>query len=248
MEKTQQINSTIIDCRPEKQTSGGNWVRETRFGRWFLTTNMWYQRVLSVALFDLIRLLGDKVPKTRQILDAGCGGGLAFSLLEHNFQPETIIGVDIDRHQLSAASAAAKYCGCDVKIINGGIGDLNIPDDSIDVIFSHQLLHHVTAQAETLKEFYRILAPGGIVLISESCRPFIYSLPVRLLFRHPMQVQKSADEYVDLVKSCGFTVKENHIQTSTPWWSQQDFGVTEKLGLSHKAKEATEILMIARKP
>jgi hypothetical protein len=71
---------------------------------------------------------------------------------------------------------------------------------------------------------------------------------VRLLFRHPLQVQKTADEYVELVKSSGFKIDENEIKTSRPWWSRKDFGLTEKIGLPQKRQEMTEILMIARKP
>ena len=65
------------------------------------------------------------------------------------------------------------------------------------MIFCHQLFHHISNQARVLEEFFRILMPGGVILISESCRSFINSFPVRLLFRHPMHVQKTAAEYVE---------------------------------------------------
>lgn len=116
------------------------------------------------------------------------------------------------------------------------------------MIFSHQLLHHISDQTRALEEFYRILMPGGVILISESCRSFINSFPVRLLFRHPMHVQKTAEEYIELVQSIGIKIDDNDIKTSMPWWSRNDYGVTEKIGLSQKRQEVTEILMIARKP
>jgi hypothetical protein len=71
---------------------------------------------------------------------------------------------------------------------------------------------------------------------------------VRLLFRHPLQVHKTAEEYIELVKSIGFKIHDNDIKTSTPWWSRKDFGLTEKIGLPQKPREVTEILIIARKP
>jgi len=237
-----------MDSILKKQTSKKDWVRESRFGRWFLTTNIWFQYVLSEAIFDLKQLLQNRLSGTQRILDAGCGQGLAFVLLEQHFQPKTIIGVDIDKEEISLAPEAAKRCTCEVKFENSTVCNLNIPDSSIDMIFCHQLIHHISDQSTALEEFYRILVPGGLILIGESCRSFINSFYVRLLFRHPLQVQKTADEYVELIKSIGFKINDNDIKTSRPWWSRKDFGLTEKIGLPQNRQEPTEILIIASKP
>lgn len=237
-----------MDSILKKQTSKKEWVRESRFGRWFLTTNIWFQYVLSEAFFDLKQLLKNRLSGAHRILDAGCGQGLAFVLLEEHFQPKTIIGVDIDKEEISLAAEAAKRCKCEVKFENSTVCNLNIPDNSIDMIFCHQLIHHLPDQPTALEEFYRILVPGGRILIGESCRSFINSFYVRLLFRHPLQVQKTADEYVELIKSIGFKINDNDIKTSRPWWSRKDFGLTEKIGLPQKQQEPTEILIIASKP
>jgi ubiquinone/menaquinone biosynthesis C-methylase UbiE len=237
-----------MDSILKKQTSKKDWVRESRFGRWFLSTNIWFQYVLSEAFFDLKQLLKNRLSGTHRILDAGCGQGLAFVLLEQHFQPKTIIGVDIDKEEISLASEAAKRCKCEVEFENSTVCNLNIPGSSIDMIFCHQLIHHISDQSTALEEFYRILVPGGLILIGESCRSFINSFYVRLLFRHPLQVQKTADEYVELIKSIGFKINDNDIKTSRPWWSRKDFGLTEKIGLPQNRQEPTEILIIASKP
>ena len=237
-----------MDSILKNQTSKKDWVRESRFGRWFLSTNIWFQYVLSEAFFDLKQLLKNRLSGTHRILDAGCGQGLAFVLLEQHFQPKTIIGVDIDKEEISLAPEAAKRCKCEVKFENSTVCNLNIPDSSIDMIFCHQLIHHISDQSTALEEFYRILVPGGLILIGESCRSFINLFYVGLLFRHPLHVQKTADEYVELIKSIGFKINDNDIKTSRPWWSRKDFGLTEKIGLPQKRQEPTEILIIARKP
>ena len=241
------MNTLELLSKTHMAESETDWVRESRFGRWFLSTNTWFQYVLSEAVFDLTQLLNNSVVEPRQILDAGCGQGLACSLLEQEYQPKTIIGVDIDAELIRLAPEAAKRCKCQVKFHQGSVCNLNISDNSIDMIFCHQLLHHLPDQSRALKELYRVLVPGGVVLIGESCRSFITSLVIRLLFRHPMQVQKTAEEYVELVKSIGFTIHDKDIKTSRPWWSRKDFGLTEKIGLP-QPQEPTEIVMIARKP
>lgn len=129
------------------------------------------------------------------------------------------------------------------------IVDLSLPGESVDMIFCHQLLHHTADQDGALRQFYRLLVPGGVALIGESCRPFIRSLPVRLLFRHPMVVQKTASQYIELVQSVGFEVGEGDLKASTPWWSRRDLGLAEKLGISGKqSPDITEVLIVARKP
>lgn len=237
-----------MDSILKKQPSKEDWVRESRFGRWFLTTNIWFQYVLSETIIGFNQLLKNRLSGTHRILDAGCGQGLAFVLLEQHFQPRAIIAVDIDKEEIRLAPEAAKRCACEVEFENSTVCNLNIPDSSIDMIFCHQLLHHISDQSTALEEFYRILVPGGLILISESCRSFINSFHVRLLFRHPLQVQKTADEYVELIKSIGFKINDNDIKTSRPWWSRKDFGLTEKIGLPQKQQEPTEILIIASKP
>ncbi len=238
----------MMDSMLEKQVTEKEWVRESRFGRWFLTTNIWYQYVLSQAIIEFKQLLNNSLSRPSQILDAGCHQGLAFELLEQYFQPKTIIGVDIDKELIRFAPKAATRCECEVKCENGTVYNLNLPDSSIDVIFCHQLIHHLSDQSAALKEFYRVLDSGGVLLIGESCRSFINSLFVRLFFRHPMHVQKSAEGYVELVRSHGFIIRDEDIKTSIPWWSRTDYGLSEKIGLPQKQREATEVLLIARKP
>ena len=148
----------------------------------------------------------------------------------------------------AVATTRARDCRCQVVLETTSIVELNYPDQSFDMIFSHQLLHHIIDQENAVRNFYRLLAPGGVVLIGESCRPFIRSLPVRLLFRHPMIVQKTAAQYVDLIRSIGFEVGEHDVETSTPWWSRRDLGLLERLGFSGKRSlQAAEVLIVGKK-
>ena len=237
-----------MDSIPKKQVSEQEWVRESRFGQWFQTTDIWYDYVLSEAIFDFKQLLGHSISETRQLLDIGCHQGLAFQLLEEHFQPRTIIGVDIDREQIRRALEAGTRCRCQVKCERGTVYNLGLPDNSIDVIFCHQLLHHLSDQTSALEELYRVLVPGGVLLSGESCRSFLDLLWVRLFFRHPKQIQKTAHEFVELIKVSGFQIRDEDIKFSIPWWSRKDLGVSEKIGLPQKLQEPTEVLIVARKP
>ena len=130
---------------------------------------------------------------------------------------------------------------------------LPIADGSIDVIFCHQLIHHVADQEGALRELHRVLAPGGVLLLGESCEAFINTWTVRWCFRHPPGAQKPAEGYLALVQGAGFVFGAVDVRTSTPWWSLPDLGIARKLGLSGalplttQTATATEILVVARK-
>ena len=225
-----------------------DWVPETAFGKWFLRTGTWLKYVLTPAVTELKTMAGERGVGTDRLLDIGCGEGRAFALLAEAFKPRSIVGVDVDGGQLARAASAAGMCPCPVKLQRNSITRLELPDSSIDVIFLHQLLHHSADQRGALRELFRVARPGAVFLIGESCEVFIQTWSVRWFFRHPDGVQKTAQGYVDLVRSAGFTVAEDDIRMTTPWWSLPDLGVLRRMGLSRGPVEPTEILLLARKP
>ena len=104
-------------------------------------------------------------------------------------------------------------------------------------------------QAAELREFRRVLAPGGVLLIAESCREFILSTPVRVLFRHPNEVQKTAGEYQRLLRDAGFSFTSADVETSRPFWSLADWGLRERLGWrAQREAEPTQVTVVAFKP
>ncbi|ANE54641.1 class I SAM-dependent methyltransferase [Methylomonas sp. DH-1] len=223
------------------------WVKESAFGIWFLNTYTWRQRVLRIALNDLARLLPSR-PVRPAILDIGCGRGNSFALLETQFQPQRIAGIEIDQALLADAVRAGSQCSCRVDVTLGNAEQLPYPDASFDVLFCHQSFHHIVKHREAMQEFYRVLKPGGLLLFAESCKRFIHSLPIRLLFRHPMQVQKTADEYIALIRDSGFKLDDSAISKPYIWWSRPDAGALEWFGFSlPKQPEPTLVNLVAVK-
>ena len=53
-------------------------------------SRLWYQRVLKPNCALLARLNQQPWPRQAALLDAGCGEGLAFKLLEQYFKPRII--------------------------------------------------------------------------------------------------------------------------------------------------------------
>ncbi len=223
----------------------GSWVRETTFGTWFIGTKLWRYHVVRPALDDLHRLVDGQAASRRVVLDVGCGCGRALRLIDLTFRPDVLVGVDVDRVQLARGDVDARRCRATVALCAGSAGDLPLGDGLVDLVVCHQTFHHLTDQDGGVREFYRVLRPGGFLLFAESTRRYIRSLPIRLLFRHPMWVQKTASEYVALLREAGFEVAGERVSTPYPWWSRPDLGLAEWLGRSVSAPREPTILHVA---
>ncbi|WGS84475.1 class I SAM-dependent methyltransferase [Methylomonas sp. UP202] len=223
------------------------WIKESAFGIWFLNTETWRKRVLRVAIADLRRLMS-AAPAAPTILDVGCGRGNSFALLAEAFAPSRIAAIEIDAALLADAQGQAGRCACPVTVSLGNAERLPYPDAGFDIVFCHQSFHHIVRHPEAMREFYRVLKPGGLLLFAESCKRFIHSLPIRLLFRHPMAVQKTADQYLGLIRDTGFRVDAERISTPYLWWSRPDAGALEWFGWSlPKRPEPTLLNLVAVK-
>ncbi|CAB1400380.1 FIG025233: SAM-dependent methyltransferases [Pseudomonas fluorescens] len=230
-----------------------SYVEETRFGFWFLRSHTWQHHVLRVAINDLRGLFTEALPQKPVLLDAGCGQGKSFANLRQTFSPQRLIGIDADRHSLELSAAEAARLDLDVDLIGSDCAKLNVPDASVDLLFCHQTFHHLVEQEKALAEFYRVLKPGGYLLFAESTEAYIDTWVIRWLFRHPMHVQKSAAQYLQMIREQGFEFAERNVSYPYLWWSRsKDFGLLERFGLRKPKpfgqREETLVNVVARKP
>lgn len=233
--------------RTASQCNAADWTPETRFGTWFQTTAIWRRYVVDAALDEVSSRLPAEHRRVATILDAGCGAGPAFAGLADRFDAERIIAVDVDPLQIERARSAAATCPIPVQLRCEDLRTLTIEDASIDLVWCHQSLHHTNDQAAVLREFRRVLRSGGKLLLAESCRAFTLSLRVRMLFRHPVSAQRSAEDYLALTREAGFQFVPEDVCLPDPFWSRPDFGFCEWMGrpVSRRRGDATEVQVIA---
>lgn len=229
------------------------YIEETRIGFHFLRTHTWQHHVLRVAINDLKRLIGEPLPQGGTLLDVGCGQGKSFRLLRDAFQPARLLGLDADPHSLSLAQAEAEREDIAVELHSADCAQILLPDHSIDIVFCHQTFHHLVEQERALAEFWRVLKPGGLLLFAESTKAYIDTWVIRWFFRHPMEVQKSAEEYLEMLRWQGFEFEPRNVSFPYLWWSRsKDFGLLERWGLKAPPppgqREETLVNVAARKP
>ena len=92
----------------------GLYVPESRFGVWFLGTDIWAKHVLKRAIEDLDRLIENRRASYPVIVDVGCGFGRSFKMLNDRFRPARMVGIDLDPKmlaQLEPRGETARTCG-----------------------------------------------------------------------------------------------------------------------------------------
>ena len=230
-----------------------SYVEETRFGLWFLRSHTWQHHVLRVAINDLRNLFDGDLPSNPVLLDAGCGQGKSFKRLCDVFAPSRLLGVDADPDSLTMSRTEARVQGINIELIGSDCAALQLPDASVDLLFCHQTFHHLVEQEKALAEFYRVLKPGGYLLFAESTEAYIDTWVIRWLFRHPMHVQKSAAQYLQMLRDQGFVFGPQNVSYPYLWWSRaKDFGLLERLKLRKPKpfgqREETLVNVVARKP
>ena len=106
----------------------------------------------------------------RRVLDAACGEGYGSALLADVAQ--SVVGVDIDAEVV--AQARSRY-GKDGKVRFEAASVARVPlaDASVDLVVSFETIEHLEGddQPAMLAEFARVLAPGGLLILSSPNRP-----------------------------------------------------------------------------
>lgn len=99
-----------------------------------------------------------------RLLDIGCGPGAITLDLAQVVAPGEVVGIDLAPEQIERAQALAHERKItNVRFEQGDAYTLPFPDASFDAVFAHTVLMHLRDPLAALREFRRVLLPGGIV-------------------------------------------------------------------------------------
>lgn len=94
------------------------------------------------------------------LLDLGSGPGLAAPHLFELFPQLHITALDFSQNMLNQISPHSM-----IKSILADVHDVPLADESMDIVFANMLLHW-SNEKDVFKEAYRLLKPGGLIVMS----------------------------------------------------------------------------------
>jgi SAM-dependent methyltransferase len=131
---------------------------------------MWYFRALNRRMVRFLRSAGVGAGAGARLLDAGCGTGGLVRDLRAAFPATTVVGLDFSPRacQLARARTGA-------EIVEGSVTELPFADASFDAVVSADVVCQVDDGARALREFARVVRPGGVVLVNVPAFRWLWS-------------------------------------------------------------------------
>ena len=141
------------------------------------------------------------------VLDVGCGTGEVTLRAKTRAKDGKVYGIDPAPEMIAVARSKAARKSLEIDFRVGVIEALPFPDASIDVVTSSLMMHHLPDDLKVrgLTEIYRVLRPGGRLLIADFMRPtgsFLNHLFIVFTRHHGLQ--SGVEDLHGLLKDAGF--------------------------------------------
>jgi tocopherol O-methyltransferase len=170
------------------------------------------------AQIDLIEelLYWGKIERAEKIVDVGCGIGGSTLYLAQKYQAKAQ-GITLSSQQAKRATERAKESGLAERVNFQVANALEMPfaDNSFDLVWSLESGEHMPNKTKFLQECYRVLQPGGKLVMATWCHRPTNSLAGELTAdeqKHLKEIYRvyclpyviALPEYEAIALNCGF--------------------------------------------
>jgi SAM-dependent methyltransferase len=124
----------------------------------------WYRGRRRVLERTIIRL---QLPSRARVLDAGCGSGRNMLELARY---GAVTGIELS----DASVAAARRRGIG-EVVQGSVLEMPFAEDSFDLAVCLDVIEHLDDDRAALGELRRVLAPGGVLLVTVPAYQWLWS-------------------------------------------------------------------------
>jgi SAM-dependent methyltransferase len=197
------------------------------FGYWCDDTQS--PREASENLLE--KLLAFIPAKQGRILDVACGlGGTTRHLLRY-FPAEAVVGINISDAQLTTSRQNVPEC----DFVRMDAARLAFRGASFENLICVEAAFHFSSRADFLREAYRVLAPGGSLVLTDILMPR-WAAQINPRIPRANWVP-DLDAYRDLYHQAGFTTVDATDITAQSWKRFYEHGVRwrrEMFTLNHQ--------------
>lgn len=168
----------------------------------------------SAATTRLLLGLAGPLPARPRIVDIGCGTGPATLLLARETGGPVIA---VDTHRPFLERLAADAAGLDVRTLEASMADLPLPDRSADLVWAEGSAYVMGFDA-ALRAWRRLLAPGGVLVLTEAEWTTPHPAPGARAFWDPgYPGMRTTGANVAAAQDAGWTVTATYLLPDADW-------------------------------
>jgi ubiquinone/menaquinone biosynthesis C-methylase UbiE len=155
-----------------------------------------------------------KKSDARRVADIACGTGILAARIAGELHPDEVYGVDMSDGML----AQGRVRSSDVQWLKGPAEHLPFEDGSLDAVVTTSAFHFFD-QLAALRDFHRVLAPGGLAAVATLSPRQV--LPLHRLSANRLNPahNPSPAEMRRLFEDAGFAIGDQH-RVRRPAWTQ----------------------------
>ena len=177
-------------------------------------------------------LWASSAAKDQRVLDAGCGVAYGSTMLAEA-GARTVVGVDLAEEVLETVRPRVPS---NVRLERADLRDLPFEDGSFELVVCFEVIEHITAQREVVREFARVLSPDGLLLASTPNRAVSAG-------NNPHHLRELLPEELEGLLGEHFANVELFRQDS--WYSSAIFPDTEFMSKGRSASDSWPVGKIA---
>jgi ubiquinone/menaquinone biosynthesis C-methylase UbiE len=156
------------------------------FTRWVVVPRLWADAAL---------------PERAEVLQLGCGAGGETEGWARRFPSWRITATDYDPDMVGAAGRRLAFLGERVRVERADATALPYPDQTFDLAVAVHVWHHVGDWPAATRESYRVLRPGGALLLAD------FAVPAGMARRFPRLAPPGTYTLAEVraaLSACGF--------------------------------------------
>jgi len=146
---------------------------------------------------EVLVCLSTQLNHAARVLEVGCGTGNYICALRE------LVGCDCVGLDPSAAMLEKlRGRACEVQSVQGSAEKLGLPDQSFDLVFSVDAVHHFVDRAAAFDEMFRVLRRGGrICTVTDSDWVIRHRVPLACYFPETIDVELGRYPSLDALSS-----------------------------------------------
>ena len=214
-------NSQIIElysALAEKPSEDFGWDKGLDNAKAHNYSNEWFKK-LPEQIWQYCAAVGNpfslgEIEKGSTILDLGCGAGVDVLVAAYlTGESGKVIGIDITPKMVQKAKEHAALAGfSNVEIQESSFDDINLEDESVDLVISNGAINLTSCKESVFAEVYRVLKPNGKIMFADmidtsdenACAPCCSSEPSEGDWANCVAGTLRQDKLIKIMADAGF--------------------------------------------